>query len=179
MSDTLSPQQIARLDNCVITLKPVTLPAFGEGKGHWTNYDAVQADGITEITVEPCITGEALDGDTAYVDIRCTFDPEEFPSEKYNIVYGDAQFERALDAHIRKVFGIPQIGEEDGYPDHMIIYTESGMQGDDEISSEARMPFRMHLASLSNHALLNLTKSDQIEAICVGDFAWQSSSAET
>lgn len=173
MSDQLSSRQLARLDNLSIVFAPVTIKAFSKEQGYWTKYEDVKKAGLTEITVTPRLEGHVLDGQQEYIDLRCEFDPEKFPQDLYGIVYGDREFENNMDAHIRQIMGYPLASPDSKEEDLQIIYTESGMQTDDEISMEARQPFRIHLADLSNHALLALTKSDKIDIISIGDFVWQ------
>lgn len=163
---TFSTSPLDRLDGLEIHLRRVTVPAFGGKRGHWTNYEAVLHDGITSMTVDPVLRGYVLDKTHPYLDIHCHFDPETFPSEKYGIVYGDGLFEIEIRKHILAALGLS--------PDlEGLSYTEAGMQGEDYISMESSAAFAMHLAALSNHAWLDLTRNPDILSVFVQGFSWQ------
>ena len=133
------------------------IPAFQADRGYWTRYDALSQDGVTGIVVETCMRGFQLGGGSQIVYVSCRFDPEAFPVEVYGIVYGDDEFERRLDAHIRRVLGAPDtLGH--------ITYTEHGMQGDDFISLEAPRAWAAWLAGLSRHVRLELANYPEIQS---------------
>jgi len=157
-----------------VVLKPVTLKAFGESKGFWTDYEQVAAVGITELAVTIELKGRRIDTDLFVLDIDAYFDTDALPSETYGIVYGDGQFEAEVNRHIGEVFRVNS-------PDANIGYTESGMQGDDYISLEGNDWWRRHLGTLSNHSVLALTRNPHIAhgSFPAHDVSWEGQNTET
>lgn len=154
----------ARIDTLVIDIGPLIVPAFGGKKGYWTDYEAVERDGLDRITVRPRVIGRDLGDGYAAIDVDCHFDPATFPKERYNIVYGDGQFEDAVSDMVKSILGVPQL------PD--IHYTEAGMQGDDFISMEVADDWIAQFSALTDRDLTALTRVPVIEMITLGNFSW-------
>lgn len=162
----LTAAQITKIDGLTISLAEITLPAFQDGEGYWSNYEALAEAGISEITVRPEIVARALDDSSLYIDLNCYFDPEVFNTDTYGLVYGDPTFERAMSNHIKAALGLT--GEDVHFQ-----YTEQGMQGDDMISMEASAGARQALAGISNHALIALTLNPAVIYIDKPGFSWE------
>jgi len=169
MKKPLNGAQIERIDGLSIGLKSCMIPAFGGEQGYWSNYKNLMLDGINAITVTTVLRGEVYDADSFCLDIKCRFDPDLIPESKYGIVYGDPQFEMGIDAYVRRALDVPSALGAD-----LMSYTEAGMQENENISMEGSRTLILHLASLSNHALLKMTGNTLVDHIKIAGFSWNS-----
>lgn len=145
------------IDGLSILLKPITIPAFsGKQMSYWSKYDALAKAGITEITVTTDLHGFRIDN-FAYLQIKASFDPQIYDTEKFGLVYGDDTFESAFTKHLSQVLRAPLDGPR-------FHYTEAGMQGDDYISLEGGEDWMEYLIGLSSHERLAISQSPQVDS---------------
>jgi hypothetical protein len=164
----LSQAQRHTLNTLSISLAPIAVGAFGKRTSYWANYDAIEHDGIHEVSVRTQIIGETI-GSSNYLHVNCYFEEGKNLHEHYGLVYGDDQFEAGISAYIQSILDIPT-------QDIMITYTEAGMQGEDYISLEGNTELIQHITSLSKHRLLSLIKSGNVQTIRYGDLCWAADS---
>lgn len=136
-------------DSITLVFAPITLPVGTKKRGYWTQYEALDKAGKTQITVTPHLT---------VCDISCaswpltTFDlymhytPQEWDTDTFNLIYTDEAFEEAVGEWARAngleaCLGTP-------------FYTEAGMQGADYVSME----FGSRKAHLTQHEVLRILK---------------------
>ena len=112
----------------------MTIPVgVGARMSHWLDYEKLEKEGRTSITVEPHFSvfrygqGKSLG---LASELCLFFDPDEWSTDVYGLIYGDPAFEQAVVkwATDHLPFSLAHVG-----------YTEQGMQGKDFVSMEARV----------------------------------------
>ena len=146
-----------------IAFAPATLPAFAPeaARGHWTNYDQVDADGLRALHF---LAELVINDDPNLWFLTCDVNVvlKDFPAARYNIVYGDGTFESALSAWLCERLGLDP--ETTGFG-----YSESGMQPHDGAHLEAGERTIDAILSMSAHRQIALAKDPMVLSLRVGD----------
>jgi len=152
----LAPERkIVAQTSFTLELKTTKLPAFRGEQGYWAQYEALEADGVTDMVLTPHLDVRKINTGPWIVDLQMHFDPEEFPREKYGLPYTDGQLEAEVAKHMDRVFPSSQFGSP--------RYTEQGMQADGLISMEYGKPFLNGLSNSSAHFKISLLTHPLVE----------------